>query len=41
MKKNKKNTKMNDKESSSYAPTALKRTGGANEEGWWVEDVVV
>ena len=35
-----KQTRMNDKKSSSYAPKALKRTGGAKEEGWWVEDVV-
>ena len=38
-KKNKK-TRMIDKEGSSYAPTVLKRTGDANEEGW-VEDPVV
>ena len=31
---------MNDKENSSYAPTALKRMGGAKEQGWRVEDVV-
>ena len=31
---------MNDKKSNLYVPTAPKRTGGANEEGWWVEDVV-
>ena len=37
----KNNTGMNDKESSSYAPTVLKRTGAANGDGWWVEDVVV
>ena len=32
---------MNEKEGSSYAPTVLKRTGDTNEDGWWVEDVVV
>ena len=40
-KTNQENTKMNDKENSSYVPTALKRMCSAKEQGWWVEVVVV